>query len=68
MTGRMPSAGLLVALVVLVSVAPANAAERYRNPLPVTIPATGEQVETFADPHVIRGHDGAYTPTGPPIP
>jgi arabinan endo-1,5-alpha-L-arabinosidase len=38
----------------------AAAAEQYTNPLPATIPGSGERVETFADPHVIRGHDGAY--------
>ena len=40
--------------------APASAADRYRNPLPATIPATGDRVETFADPDVIQGRDGAY--------
>ena len=51
---------LLAALASLVPAAPAAAAEQYRNPLPITIPGTGDRVETFADPHVIRGHDGAY--------
>jgi len=48
------------ALVVLLAAAPASAADRYRNPLPATIPATGDRVETFADPDVIQGRDGAY--------
>src|SRR3954453_21456652 len=47
-------------LLVLLLVAPASAADRYRNPLPATIPATGDRVETFADPDVIQGRDGAY--------
>jgi arabinan endo-1,5-alpha-L-arabinosidase len=54
------SRGLLAALALAVPAAPAAAAERYENPLPITIPGTGERVETFADPHVIRGDDGAW--------
>jgi arabinan endo-1,5-alpha-L-arabinosidase len=53
-------AALPALLVLAVSPAPAAAAERYRNPLPVTMPATGDRVETFADPHVIHGRDGRY--------
>jgi arabinan endo-1,5-alpha-L-arabinosidase len=57
-------AGLLAALLLAVFAAPAPAAaaaaKLYRNPLPVTIPATGDRVETFADPDVIQGRDGAY--------
>src|SRR5436190_23667273 len=47
-------------LLVLIAAAPASAADRYRNPLRATIPATGDRVETFADPDVIQGRDGAY--------
>ena len=52
--------GLLTALLLAVVAPPAGAAEPYRNPLPVTIPGSGDRVETFADPHVIRAQDGTY--------
>src|ERR1044072_5527699 len=48
------------ALLALLMATPASAADRYRNPLRATIPATGDRVETFADPDVIQGRDGAY--------
>jgi arabinan endo-1,5-alpha-L-arabinosidase len=51
---------LLTALLLVVLAAPARAADTYRNPLPTTIPATGDRVETFADPDVIHARDGAY--------
>jgi arabinan endo-1,5-alpha-L-arabinosidase len=54
------SRGLLAALALALPATPAVAADTYTNPLPTTIPGTDQRVETFADPHVIRGHDGAY--------
>jgi arabinan endo-1,5-alpha-L-arabinosidase len=47
---------VLALFLTLVEVAPAAA---YRNPLPVRTP-TGERLETFADPSVIRASDGSY--------
>src|SRR3954465_10838764 len=52
--------GIATALLVLLLAAPASADDRYRNPLSATIPATGDRIETFADPAVIQGRDGAY--------
>ncbi len=51
---------LTAAALTAVSAAPAVAAEQYQNPLPTTIPGSTEQVESYADPHVIKGTDGAY--------
>ena len=53
-------ATVLTALFVALVAAPASAADRYRNPVPATIPATGDRVETLADPDVIHGRDGSY--------
>jgi arabinan endo-1,5-alpha-L-arabinosidase len=54
-------AGALVALAAAAGpgAAAAGAAETYRNPLPITVPGAGT-AETWADPAVIRGTDGAY--------
>jgi arabinan endo-1,5-alpha-L-arabinosidase len=52
--------GVTIALLLAALVTPAAAAERYRNPLTATIPGSGERVETFADPHVMRAPDGTY--------
>jgi arabinan endo-1,5-alpha-L-arabinosidase len=50
--------GRLLAAVVLLLVAAASA-NAYRNPLTVARP-TGEELETFADPSVLRDADGSY--------
>ena len=55
-------AGALAASVALVAAVPAAAPAKgatYRNPLPIALPGGGT-AETFADPAVIRGRDGAY--------
>jgi arabinan endo-1,5-alpha-L-arabinosidase len=56
----MAKAGLLAALILALLATAAGAATVYRNPLSPTAPGTGERVETFADPDVIRGQDGRY--------
>jgi arabinan endo-1,5-alpha-L-arabinosidase len=55
---------MAVALAVLWTPGTASAdhegRDRYVNPLEITIPGGNGPVETFADPHVIKGTDGFY--------
>jgi len=46
--------------VLLLFPASAEATGTYRNPLRISIPGSGDRVETFADPAVIRARDGHY--------
>jgi len=54
------AAAALAAALALTLAGTATAATTYRNPLPIAIPGSEGRVETFADPHVIRGRDGAW--------
>jgi len=52
--------GLLAALALAVPASAVAGVETYENPLPTRIPGSDQRVESFADPHVIRGRDGAW--------
>ena len=59
----LASPQLVTALLLALVAAPASAADRYRNPLPITVPGAGVRVETFADPAVVEAPEAPTTPT-----